>query len=197
LSTANWMFTSGDWILDVAQKVSPPTSIRYQTTANFWLYSLYTPIVNAPEGRIVTNFRTSHNSFGRANVFFRAQHMTGAPVYPKGYWIETQPTKTYLYRRTVTGVGYSEVGFWTLNTFNNIWYQIRVTFWQAYDLNNVPTLRTRFERFEGGAWVNYGNIDDAGNHFAAEPFNRMGVGARVIGPGRWVWQDDTELWLPC
>lgn len=197
MATWQWMFTSADWILDVAQFISAPTSIRYQTTPNFWLFSLYRGVMNAPEGRVVTHFRANPAAFARCNVFFRTQHAIGNPIMPLGYWIEVLPTQILLLRRIVGGPGYDTLGFWTLNTFDNWWYQIRVTFWQAYNLNNQPTFRIRFERWEAGAWVSYGNIDDDNNYFADSSMNMMGVGARVIGPGRWLWHDDTEIWTPC
>lgn len=193
---ADWDFSATNWILDVSQYVSPPSSLRIASTGLVPIGQVAlckkADSLCLPQGRIVTYLRTSPACY--PNIHFRNQAANGS-ADPLNDYNLFGTVGTFRFYRVVAGVD-TTLDNWGAAWFTaNTWHLLRLSWWTAYDTQNVKSLAMRLERFFEGEWVIDRTYYDTENLWADSDVNRVGVGSRRH-PTYYCWFDDTEIWKP-
>ncbi|MBA7692610.1 hypothetical protein ES703_101177 [subsurface metagenome] len=84
------------------------------------------------------------------------------------------------------------VGTWPVVVTLDTWERWRISWFNAVDLQNNDATAIQLERFEAGAWVDYGILYDTTEPFKDSDRNRVGI--RLLYALNWV--DDFEIWVP-
>lgn len=197
---ADWEFSNARWELYTGSYKSAPTSLRerplHGTYHRGWCKK--TGLLNAEVGRIVDWFKSQDYVYSPALLIFRCQTEAGDTT--PAHWMEAQfwRTNTKLYRyisQTPTLLATLAHG---LALTANAWYKFRLTWWNAYDLQNNPTLAMEVEYWSGSAWISKGVAYDTYNLGLGSEKNRVGVGGfNNAGQDTYdTCHDDTEIWTP-
>lgn len=173
-STADWKFYpkpysySATWLLDTSLPVSPPSSLRIDLPSTAAYTPLALMVLNIPaaqnllQGRIVTYHRMS------------------AIALPRKIGV------CYAVKELASA--------WTAVDFprTTAWAKTRFTWWNSFDLQNLPKLATRIDTWDGVKWVE-GAIVYVNRLTGDE--NRAGVYATTgFNTALQDHYDDTEIW---
>ena len=182
--------------------ISTPSALcgKYVGAAWKWGYLFLKQSLsgNLVDGRFVTWIYPAIISAGLFIVYFRAQALP--PVYDQPplncYYADIMGGQLRLYK--VVAGAKTLLGTFTLanGVGNNVWTQIRYTWWQYINEDLITVLRIGMDVLVSGAWVNqfyYNNVD---NLWAGSATNRIGFFLRSYNNVSFTWIDDTEIWKP-
>ncbi|MBA7684533.1 hypothetical protein ES703_92937 [subsurface metagenome] len=192
----DWDFSYPDWELNTDFYTSAPSSIRIEgnDTDPRGIVALCKKAasLDLPQGRIVTQARRGFRA--RPAFYFRNQAAFGSSNNANTYRLYLYDT-TFLLQRIVAGVQTAldtwGGSWWT----QDAWHLIRLTWWVAYNKQNVASLAIRLEYWDGANWIINRTYYDTANRWETSGINRCGPGTHS-SPGRFTYFDDTEIWAP-
>lgn len=188
-SVGDWDKLGTYWRLDENHYISPPTSLffYYEETKAF-LCRLPDSLC-LPVGRLVGYFRYGY--IVTYSFTFRNQAPLGTANISNTYMLASSGYLRMDFGKRVADV-YTLLGQWPVSWGLETWYRYRLTWWNAYNPQNVLSLAVQLEREEDGVWVDKGILYDTDNLWADSDVNRVGL---THPPGS-IWFDDTEIWIP-
>lgn len=188
-SVEMWDFKGSNWQLSTAQYVSAPSSLRQTSSTSLQILCRVPATLCVPQGRIVTWVRVSAPY--RHLLTFRHQSPLGSVVTDNCYYLSYyEYSWTYLYR-LVAGHNVS-IGRFSIGPILNTWNLLRLTWYNCYNPQNVPSLCVHLERWADPNWLDGGLLYDPENKWHDSEVNRMGL----HGNSSDNYWDDTELWVP-
>ncbi|MBA7532576.1 hypothetical protein ES705_24802 [subsurface metagenome] len=195
---ASWDFQDIKWELNTDIYVSSPSSLHLLSGRYHWnALCKNAGTLDIEQGQLIDHFQANIPISHNPGLFFRAQAPVGQNTPVTFYCAAFYTTYTRVYRY-INGTPA------TFLTFTNdislaaaTWYLIRITWWWAYDKQNVKSTAIRIERWNGDAWVDWGTQYDTGNIGDGTGINRVGVGRHSGSTyATTIYHDDTEIWTP-
>lgn len=190
-SSADWDFRNASWLIDTAQYVSSPSSLKF-TGSNTALCKNSVP-ATIPLGHVEFWFRSQAVSAYPLIIEFRNQAAVGS----------ANRADTYELQRTLDGINSDAVAFWRFeggiaqwiarlgaitSLPANTWHKFRVSWWESWG-----QLRMRLERWDGANWVQEGSDQvDPVNKWSDSAINRCGLSSFYGAQ----WNDDVNTCWP-
>lgn len=172
-SVADWDFYIHDdwlpatWLLDTTTYVSPPSCLLIRNDTV--LFSASYALSKLPQALDLKSGKMSTHSKSKLFQF-------GIPCFFIG----------------VTGPGSTPIRV-DIPSVDTAFRLHRVIWWQGYNPQNEPATIYHLDEYIAGSWVD-GPLIYA--QVLSGPINRCGVGVWNSDSYRWVYHDDTEIWIP-
>ena len=193
---ADWDFSNVNWILDTSRYVSAPSSLRLRCGSAIpggcLALCKHPGSLCLPQARLATSlYSTSEN---RICLVFRNQAPAGSSNWTNCYRLYIIVQGARLIRR-LNNVD-TQFDEWANPWLTyNTWHQLRLSWWTAYNNQNVKSLAIRTEYWDGAKWVIARTSYDPLNMWEDSAVNRCGVAASY-DTAYYMYFDDTEIWKP-